>query len=148
MQLSKFKNNITGPIIEKFETKSDYSSIKGKTILLIDDEPMVTDICEMMLKKLGHKVLKAHSGSEGIKLYEANRNQIYLIISDFNMPEMNGQEVVDKLRKMDHNVKVLLSSGDLSVAEENKVISRGFNGFLKKPYNMNILSEKISEILN
>ena len=148
MQLSKFKNNITGPIIEKFETKSDYSSIKGKTILLIDDEPMVTDICEMMLKKLGHKVLKAHSGSEGIKLYEANRNQIYLIISDFNMPEMNGQEVVDKLRKMDHNVKVLLSSGGLSVAEENKVISRGFNGFLKKPYNMNILSEKISEILN
>ncbi len=148
MQLSKFKNNITGPIIEKFETKSDYSSIKGKTILLIDDEPMVTDICEMMLKKLGHKVLKAHSGSEGIKLYEANRNQIYLIISDFNMPEMNGQEVVDKLRKMDHNVKVLLSSGGLSVAEENKVISRGFTGFLKKPYNMNILSEKISEILN
>ena len=148
MQLSKFKNNITGPIIEKFETKSDYSSIKGKTILLIDDEPMVTDICEMMLRKLGHKVLKAHSGSEGIKLYEANRNQIYLIISDFNMPEMNGQEVVDKLRKMDHNVKVLLSSGGLSVAEENKVISRGFNGFLKKPYNMNILSEKISEILN
>ena len=148
MQLSKFKNNITGPIIEKFKTKSDYSSIKGKTILLIDDEPMVTDICEMMLKKLGHKVLKAHSGSEGIKLYEANRNQIYLIISDFNMPEMNGQEVVDKLRKMDHNVKVLLSSGGLSVAEENKVISRGFNGFLKKPYNMNILSEKISEILN
>ena len=147
MQLSKFKNNITGPIIEKFETESGYSSIKGKTILLIDDEPMVTDICEMMLKKLGHKVLKAHSGSEGIKLYEANRNQIYLIISDFNMPEMNGQEVVDKLRKMDHNVKVLLSSGDLSVAEENKVISRGFNGFLKKPYNMNILSEKISEIL-
>ena len=148
MQLSKFKNNITGPIIEKFETKSDYSSIKGKTILLIDDEPMVTDVCEMMLKKLGHKVLKAHSGSEGIKLYESNRNQIDIIISDLNMPEMNGQEVVDKLRIMDHNIKVLLSSGGLSVAEENKVVSRGFNGFLKKPYNMNTLSEKIAEILN
>jgi len=148
MKLSKFKDNIAGPTIGKFGTESDYSSIKGKTFLLIDDEPMVTDICEMMLKKLGHKVLKAHSGSEGIKLYESNRNQIDLIISDLNMPEMNGQEVVDKLRRMDHNIKVLLSSGGLSVAEENKVVSRGFNGFLKKPYNMNTLSEKIAEILN
>ena len=148
MQLSKFKDNIAGPTIGKFDTESGYSSIKGKTFLLIDDEPMVTDICEMMLKKLGHKVLKAHSGSEGIKLYESNRNQIDLIISDLNMPEMNGQEVVDKLRRMDHNIKVLLSSGGLSVAEENKVVSRGFNGFLKKPYNMNTLSEKIAEILN
>ena len=148
MKLSKFKDNIAGPTIGKFDTESDYSSIKGKTFLLIDDEPMVTDICEMMLQKLGHKVLKAHSGSEGIKLYESNRNQIDLIISDLNMPEMNGQEVVDKLRRMDHNIKVLLSSGGLSVAEENKVVSRGFNGFLKKPYNMNTLSEKIAEILN
>ena len=148
MKLSKFRNYISGPVIKKFEAESNYSSLKGKTILLIDDEALVTDICEMMLKKLGHKVLKAHSGSEGIKLYESNRNQIDLIISDLNMPEMNGQEVVDKLRRMDHNIKVLLSSGGLSVAEENKVVSRGFNGFLKKPYNMNTLSEKIAEILN
>ena len=52
MQLSKFKNNITGPTIGKFETDSGCPSILGKTILLIDDEPMVTDICEMMLKAL------------------------------------------------------------------------------------------------
>jgi len=148
MQLSKFRNSISGPIIEKYETESGYSTIKGKTILLIDDEPMVTDICEMMLKKCGHKVLKAHSGSEGIKLYEANKNQIDLVISDFNMPGMNGQEVVDKLRIMDQSVNVLLSSGDLSVIEEEEAIDRGFNGFLKKPYSVTTLSDKISEILN
>ncbi len=148
MQLSKFKNKISGPTLEKFGTESGDSLIKGKTLLLIDDEPLVTDICEMMLKKLGHKVLKAHSGSEGIKLYESNRNRIDLIISDLNMPEMDGQEVVDNLRLMGHNVKVLLSSGGLSATEEKNVMVRGFNGFLKKPYNMNTLSEKIAEILN
>ncbi len=148
MQLSKFRNNIAGPNIEKFETESDYSSILGKAILLIDDEPMVTDICEMMLKKLGHNVLKAHSGSEGIKLYEAHRDEIDLIISDFNMPGMNGQEVVDKLRIMDHSVKVLLSSGGGSVAYEEDAIFRGFNGFLQKPYSIDTLSDKIAEILN
>jgi len=148
MQLSKFNNNISGPVIGEFETDSKESSANGKTFLLIDDEPMVTDICEMMLKNLGYEVLKAYSGSEGIKIYEANREQIDLIISDFNMPGMNGQEVVEKLRIMDHSVKVLLSSGGLSVMHEEDAIGRGFNGFLQKPYSLDTLSDKIAEILN
>jgi two-component system cell cycle sensor histidine kinase/response regulator CckA len=148
MQLSKFNNHIAGPIIGKFETESVESSAVGRTFLLIDDEPLVTDICEMMLMNLGHEVLKAYSGSEGLELYEANRNRIDLIISDFNMPGMNGQEVVDKLRIIDHGVKVLLSSGGLSVTHEEDAIDRGFNGFLQKPYSLDALADKINEILN
>ena len=148
MRLSKFNNNISGPIIGKFETRDGDSSAKGKTFLLIDDEPMVTDICEMMLEKLGFQVLKANSGVEGIKIFEANKDNIDLIISDFNMPGMNGQEVVDQLRVIDHGVKVLLSSGGLSVPHEEDAIVRGFNGFLQKPYSIDILSDKIDEILN
>ena len=148
MKLSKFDNNISGPIIERFNTASDYGSMGGKTILLIDDEPMVTDICELMLKELGHNVLKAHSGSEGIAIYEANHSRIDLIISDFNMPAMNGQEVVEKLRIRGHRVRVLLSTGGYSVQDEKSAISRGFDGFLRKPYTMNTLSEKIAENLN
>ena len=148
MQLSKFKDNISGPTIAQSERVSGDLPIKGKTILLIDDEPMVTDICEMMLIRLGHKVIKAHSGFEGIKIYKANNAGIDLIISDFNMPGMNGQEVVDTLRVMEPRVKVLLSSGGPIAAEEDVVVSRGFNGFLKKPYSINTLSNKIAEILN
>ena len=148
MQLSKFNNNISGPVIGKFETESGDSAANGKTFLLIDDEPMVTDVCELMLRELGHRVLKAYSGSEGIKIYEANRERIDLIISDFNMPGMNGQEVVNTLRIMGHSVKVLLSSGGLSAAEEEKVVGNGFSGFLRKPYNMTTLSNKMAEILN
>jgi len=148
MQLSKFKNNISGPIIEKFENETGDSAKNSKAILLIDDEPMVNDICEMMLKKLGHQVLKAHSGSEGIKIFEVNKNRIELIISDFNMPGMNGQEVVNTIRLMDPGVKVLLSSGGMGDAKEEEILLRGFDGFLIKPYTMNTLSIKIAEILN
>jgi len=147
MQLSRFNNHISGPTIENFGKDFGLASPTGKTILLIDDEPMLTDICEMMIRKLGHKVLKAHSGSEGIKIFMASKTRIDLIISDFNMPGMNGQEVVDTLRIMGHRVKVLLSSGGLSVAEEQKALFNGFNGFLKKPYSMTTLSNKIAEIL-
>ena len=101
-----------------------------------------------MLEKLGHQVFKASTGSEGLKIYEANKNQIDLIISDMNMPEMNGHEVVEQLRKIDHHAKVLLSSGGLGSADEEEVLNRGFNGFMKKPFNIDVLSEKMAEILN
>ena len=148
MQVSKFKDNISGPHIDVFNTSGSVSPAIGKTILLIDDEPVVTDICELMLRELGHNVIKAHSGQEGLRLYEANSDNIDLIISDFNMPVMNGQEVVECLRLKGHRVKVLLCSGGLSAGEENSAASKGFNGFLRKPYNMDTLSKKIAESLN
>jgi len=148
MQLSKSNNNISGAFKYRSKSERDYITENGKTILVIDDEELLIKICEMMLKRLGHKVFKAHSGSEGLKIFETNRNQIDLIISDMNMPEMDGQEVIAKLRKIDRNVKVLLSSGALLDSDEKDVIKRGFNGFVKKPYKINMLSEKITEILD
>ena len=148
MQLSKLNNNISGAFKYRSKSQRDYITENGKTILVIDDEELLIKICEMMLKRLGHKVFKAHSGSEGLKIFETNRNQIDLIISDMNMPEMDGQEVIAKLRKIDRNVKVLLSSGALLDSDEKDVIKRGFNGLLKKPYKINILSEKMTEILD
>ena len=148
MQSSKLNNNISGAFKYRSKSERDYITENGKTILVIDDEELLIKICEMMLKRLGHKVFKAHSGSEGLKIFETNRNQIDLIISDMNMPEMDGQEVIAKLRKIDRNVKVLLSSGALLDSDEKDVIKRGFNGFVKKPYKINMLSEKITEILD
>ena len=148
MQLSKLNNNISGAFKYRSKSERDYLPENGKTILVIDDEEFLIKICEMMLKRLGHKVFKAHSGSEGLKIFETNKNQIDLIISDLNMPEMDGQEVIAKLRKIDRNVKVLLSSGALLDSDEKEVIKRGFNGLLKKPYKINTLSEKMTEILN
>ena len=148
MQLSKLNNNISGAFKYRSKSERDYITENGKTILVIDDEELLIKICEMMLKRLGHKVFKAHSGSEGLKIFETNKNQIDLIISDLNMPEMDGQEVIAKLRKIDCNVKVLLSSGALLDSDEKEVIKKGFNGLLKKPYKINTLSEKMTQILN
>ena len=147
MRLTNFTDRFSGSRLRKTGAKTD-SLPESKTILLIDDEEIIIDICEMMLEKLGHQVFKASTGSEGLKIYEANKNQIDLIISDMNMPEMDGNEVVEQLRKIDHHAKVLLSSGGLSNADEEEILNKGFNGFMKKPFNIDILSEKMAEILN
>ena len=135
MQLSKLKSNIS-------------RAFNDKTVLLIDDEQLVIEICEMMLLRLGHKVFKAHSGFEALKIFEDYKNQIDLVIIDMYMPEMNGPELADQLRKIDHHVKVLLSSGALTNLDEKEIVYRGFNGFIMKPYSMKALSEKMAEILN
>ena len=135
MQLSKLNSNIS-------------MASNDKAVLLIDDEELLIEICEMMLLRLGHKVFKAHSGAEALNIFEGYKNQIDLVISDMYMPEMNGQELIGELRKIDHHVKVLLSSGGLTDLDEKELISRGFNGFIRKPYSMCTLSEKLAEILH
>ncbi len=147
MQLAKFTDNFYVSSKREFEAKIDSSSEQEKTILLIDDEEIVINISEMMLKRLGYRVLKAHSGYEGLQLFKENKSKIDFIISDLEMPKMNGKEVMDKLRKIDPQIKVMLSSGALTDADEKTVMNKGFNGFLKKPYSMNTLCEKMSEIL-
>jgi CheY-like chemotaxis protein len=148
MQVARFTANFTDSFRKEFNPKIRASSGQGKTILLIDDEELVINISEMMLKKLGYKVFKAHNGYEGIQLFEENKTEIDLIISDLEMPKMNGNEVLSKLREIDPEIKVMLSSGSLTDSDEQSIIDRGFNGFLKKPYNLNALCGKISEILN
>lgn len=145
MKLAWFPANFTDSSGKEFKAKIRYSSGQGKTVLVIDDEEMIIKISEMMLKKLGYKVLKALNGHEGLQLFETNKSDIDLIISDLEMPKMNGKEVLDKLREIDPQIKVMLSSGALIDSDERSVINEGFNGFLKKPFSMSTLSEKMSK---
>ena len=108
MQVAEFTDNFYDSSKKKFEANFDSSSEQGKTILLIDDEEMVINISEMMLKKLGYKVLKAHSGYEGLQLFEENKFMIDLIISDLEMPMMNGEEVMDRLREIDPQFEYIM----------------------------------------
>ena len=145
MQLARFTANFTDSSRKEFKANIRYSSGQDKTILLIDDEEMVINISEMMLKELGYKVLKAHNGHEGLQLFKTNKSKIDRIISDLEMPKMNGKEVLDKLREIEPQIKVMLSSGALTDTDEQNVVNEGFNGFLKKPYSMTTLFEKMSE---
>ena len=148
MQLANFTNDIYVSSKGALAVRTDTSSEQEKTILLIDDEEIVINISEMMLKRLGYNVLKAHSGYEGLQLFEKNKSKIDLIISDLEMPKMNGKEVMDKIREINPEIKVVLSSGALTDADEKNVMNKGFNGFIKKPYNLNTLYKKMAEIIN
>ena len=149
MRLSyNFKYCQGGLQMKRNDSKCISMALKNKIVLVIDDEDVVIELSEMMLQELGYGVVKAKNGSDGINLYKENQNQIALIISDMHMPEMDGQVVVNKLRKIDPAVKVILSSGGLSDRSEAEIVNMGFSGFLPKPYSISTLSKKLGQVLN
>lgn len=146
MPLTNYKDNVGTQVIRN-KSETDNPSLKYRTILFIDDDEMVVKITEKILQKLEYKILKSHSGHEGLKLFQTYKDQIDLVICDMIMPKMDGLELVFKLREIDPCVKVLLSSGSLISEDEKDVVRRGFNGLIKKPYNINDLSEKIEKLI-
>jgi len=119
----------------------------SETVLLIDDEEMIVDVGRQMLEKLGYKVLTANNGKEGVEIYRKNKEKIDIAILDVIMPGLSGGETYDRLKKIDHNVDVLLASGYGINRQISEILERGCNGFIQKPFNMKQLSRKIREII-
>jgi PAS domain S-box-containing protein len=122
--------------------------IKGTgTILLVDDEEMVLEVGERFLKVMGYQVLTARDGREAIEVYKKHRDTIDLVLLDIIMPNMKGGEVFDRLKEINPEVKVLLSSGYSIDGEASKILERGCSGFIQKPFDMNQLSQSIGALL-
>jgi len=122
--------------------------IKGSgIILLIDDEKMILDVGVELLEELGYTVKSAMSGQEAIDVLKKERGKIDLIIMDMIMPGMGGGETFDRLKEIDPDIKVLLSSGYSINGQATKILRRGCDGFIQKPFNMNQLAEKVQRIL-
>jgi len=122
--------------------------IKGTgTILLIDDEKMIIDVGLELLEELGYTVLSAMSGQEAIDVFQKDQDNIDLVIMDMIMPGMGGGETFDRLKEINPEVKVLLSSGYSIDGQATKILRRGCDGFIQKPFNLNQLAEKIGKIM-
>jgi len=118
-----------------------------ETILLVEDERIVLEVNRELLESMGYKVFTTGSGQEGIAVYLENRNKIDLVILDMVMPGMLGGEVFDRLREINPEVKVLLSSGYSLNGDAQHIMDRGCNGFLQKPFQIEKLSRTVREML-
>ncbi len=118
-----------------------------ETVLLVDDEDVVADVGDQMLRKLGYKVLVARSGKEAIEYYEPKRDKIDMVILDMIMPGMNGGEVYDRIKEINPHAKILLSSGYSIDGQAADILKRGCDGFIQKPFSMEVLSGRIRKIL-
>ncbi|MFC1533277.1 PAS domain S-box protein [Thermodesulfobacteriota bacterium] len=119
-----------------------------ETILMVDDEDIVLDTGSQMLEMLGYNVIKAWSGTDALDLFIKNRDRVDIVLLDMIMPDMGGGETYDRIKEINPDVKVLLSSGYNIDGKATEILERGCNGFIQKPFDINDLSHKIRDILD
>ena len=120
----------------------------AETILLVDDESMILTVGSELLKTLGYTILTAQDGSSAIDLYKNSKENIDLVILDMVMPEMGGGEVFDELKKINPQVKVLLSSGYSLNGQASRIIKRGCVGFIQKPFTIRDIASQLRKIID
>jgi two-component system cell cycle sensor histidine kinase/response regulator CckA len=120
----------------------------SETVLLVDDEEMITEVLKELLEALGYTVLLARSGIEAIEKYRTSWKTIDIVILDMIMPGMSSSETFDRLKGINPDMKVVLSSGYSMNGQAKEILNRGCNGFIQKPIKIADLSQNLREILD
>lgn len=116
------------------------------TLLIVDDEPLMTELFEKFMSKRGFRVLTAASGAEALRIVEHEKERIRLILTDMSMPVMDGLMLARELARKAPSVPIMLATGhaaDLDTTVEfPNIVS-----VVRKPYQNKVLVEQIREVL-
>ena len=120
----------------------DYNTFEGKNALIVDDSKLNLKVAENVLKNFLVTTESVTSGLECLSCVNSKKYDI--IFMDIMMPNMNGVEVLKKLREKNINTPVIALTADAIEGQEEKYMSEGFDGYISKPIN----KEKLSYVLN
>lgn len=116
-------------------------------ILIVEDNELVGDVTQELLSMYGYQAILAKSGTEALNIFEREQKTINLILLDLTMPDMDGLEVFDVIRKSRKDTPVVFVSGFDSSYYEVSKISDSLTTFLQKPYPIETLIPKIDQFL-
>jgi len=133
--------------VEAVEPAHASRGSKG-TVLVVDDEALIREVASAMLQDIGFDIIEAADGKEAVALYRQHQPDIRAVLLDMTMPQMDGKTCFAELKKINPDVRVLISSG-YSEQDINKLFAEHVPaGFIQKPYMPESLQQKIDEILN
>jgi signal transduction histidine kinase/CheY-like chemotaxis protein len=132
------------PVYE--ESKGKKLASKEKIILLADDEEMLRDLLSDLLESKGYSVIRVGSSLETLRVL-TEEIKVDLVIIDYNMPQMNGIECVQKIREYKFDMPIILSTGSLTVEENFDPEKTGINRLLSKPYEFKTMLATIEELI-
>lgn len=129
-------------VLREVDTRSAIPAAHGATILLVDDEELVRTGTAEMLADIGYEVVEATSGAEALRLIRGGAAPD-LLITDYRMPGMNGVELIDAVRALAPEVRVMLITGYSTIAEgPGASLPR-----LAKPFRQADLAEFVADLL-
>ena len=125
-------------------------SLKGgkETILVVEDEPSVLKVAEMMLVHLGYTVLAANTPDEALRISATYAGGIDLLITDVLMPELNGKDLAGKMQSLYPRQKSLFMSGYMAdIMTPDDTLGKGVH-FIQKPFTIKGLASRVREVLD
>ncbi|CAN5748724.1 hypothetical protein BH10CHL1_BH10CHL1_00020 [soil metagenome] len=129
-------------------TNGHWHPTANTIILVVDDEEAVREAAVEILQSAGYRTLAAANSDDGLKLFLEHQAEIGLVLLDVLMPGVNGPETMEKLRAIDQNVKVILTSGYSEQAIFSPTQAQKPNDFLPKPYPIEELLGRVAAVLN
>jgi len=125
------------------EIKTDQAE---KIIMLVDDEPMLSDLLAELLETNGYSVIKVSSGDEALRIL-TEEIKVDLAIIDYSMPDKSGLETIAKIRDMKLDLPIILSSGSMWVDDETELSRYNINSQIQKPYEFETMLATIRGLI-
>jgi two-component system cell cycle sensor histidine kinase/response regulator CckA len=120
----------------------------GELVLVVDDEAPIREALVQTLEDYGYRAYTAEDGSDALALYFQRRDEIKLVLTDLAMGQMDGIALVRALRKLDSDVRVIVSSGHCQPEQAILLEGLGVKTFLDKPYTAAKLMRALDQALN
>ncbi len=139
----------SGAAFDEVQTASEPADqwLGSGTILLAEDEESIRDIARSFLEMFGFTVLEAVNGMEALEIYKNNATEINLVLTDMGMPVMDGYELFHKLKSLDPELPIIVSSGYGDVEVSLRIGSDNIAGIISKPYNPRQLREVLKRVV-
>jgi PAS domain S-box-containing protein len=145
-----FLPRVSGEVEESAHPRADGTLPSGREkVLVVEDEPSVGNLFECLLRKLGYEVVRAKHGEEAERAMAdcADEAPIDLVLTDLDMPRMDGTELVRRLTKRYGELRIILTSGNGENFRSKQDTGFDFE-FLPKPFSMQTLAQKVREVLD
>ncbi len=143
-KLTKTIPNVFFPTPSAKENKQTLTNKKLK-IMLVEDHAYSLILLKNMLKSLNPEIIQAMDGKSAIELFKLNRDTD-LIFLDIGLPEKDGYEVIKEIRKIDKNIPVIAETAYAMEKDKDKIYKAGFNGFLPKPLDQDLVMDVIKAL--
>ena len=119
----------------------------GELILVVDDEAPIREVTQATLETFNYRVLTAQDGIDAIALYAEHKDEIAVVLMDVMMPTMDGTVAVQTIKRMNPQVKVIMTSGLASNQGITKDLAPSVKAFLLKPFTSETLLQKVSQVI-
>ncbi len=137
------------PSSEK-EEEETLEEITGgtETLLVVEDEEMLIMSLQMVLVEKGYNVLPARDGMEALKVYQENKDDISLVLTDLGLPTITGLEVCQRIKEIKSSERMILATGYLDPEMKSEFLKAGIQHFLYKPYDLRKVLKSVREMLD